>query len=202
MSEDLNIAFDWTAAKARAERALHAIEHGFEPDRAQVAKILRDRAKTLSERGGVERTKAPGVSVLGFGLGSGRYALPLETIAAIDSFERANGVPDMPDAVLGLLSSRGTVWGVYDLSRLLGEGGGEKCDGGYVLYLRKLRRHTALRVDRLDGIDVIEKKNIRSVPGDIRDGARFVSGIADNGARIIDWGRLRAHPLLLEEQTS
>lgn len=115
-----------------------------------------------------------------FLLGPDRYALPLDAVReVVNAPSRFGRVPHAKDALRGVMTLRGRVVPVADLSLLLAEGSptapvGPEA-GGKVVLLELSRRELGLLVTDVAGIEDLDK------PGGQARTSRLVRGVARLG---------------------
>jgi len=122
--------------------------------------------------------------VLRFRLGEGGYALDIQHVREIRSFELPTRVPGSNDEMRGVIDLRGTVVPVIDLRRRLGLQ--PECDGGAVVVAELHGRLAGLVVDAVDDVHDLQPSQLRPVPP-LRvqpARARLQALIADEGALV------------------
>jgi purine-binding chemotaxis protein CheW len=109
-----------------------------------------------------------------FRLEKDRYALPLDAVReVVNAPDHYSRVPHAKDSVKGVMTLRGRVVPVIDLSRLLTVG--VQASGGKVVLLELSRRELGLLVSEVEGIESIEKV------GSQARASRVVRGLARVG---------------------
>jgi purine-binding chemotaxis protein CheW len=191
MSEQTK-GIDWEQVKARLLGSQLGLEKALAPDQARTETIFRKRATQLASRR-VRSEQGPAVlRVLTFFVGEERYGVEFADVAELLAFACCSPVPGAPAALLGVINLHGEIQSVVDLGRLMEIPDTALPSAGFVLLLRKGQLRSALRVDRLDKIELLEAKDL-AVPG--ADETRYVRGLAAHRLRLLSTDTILAHPL-------
>lgn len=115
--------------------------------------------------------------VLSFQLGTETYGLEIREVAEILLPRPVTPLPRAPDFILGVVSLRGTVLPVMDLSKRLGLLTATEGRGARIVVLRDQEERVGFWVDRVSGV-------VRFAPGDVEStdfalalDRRFLQGI-------------------------
>jgi purine-binding chemotaxis protein CheW len=132
---------------------------------------LRERAR--SHQGLVE--------LLMFRVGNERFAVELLCVEEAIDLGEPHHVPEMPPAMLGVVTVRDTLTPVFSPDDALGVAAVSK---GAALIFRSNRGRFALAIDDLDDVTTLDLAQLRDAPG--TDGAdSLVLGVARNGGGIV-----------------
>lgn len=102
--------------------------------------------------------------LLVFWVGDEEYAIDILEIQELIKLPVVTPVPRTPDSVLGIISLRGTIVPVLELSRILKLGTREATRTTRVLVLRAEGDPVGLVVDRVTSVVRIERESIEPVP--------------------------------------
>ncbi|MEO9959450.1 MAG: chemotaxis protein CheW, partial [Nisaea sp.] len=119
MNEKIANGIDWRATKARLDRAQRSIETAFLPDMEHTGELLRTRARSLAVRGVRNSGDASHTPVLIFRLMGMHYGIDLGALSRMGEWAAPSPVPGSNAALLGLTTSRGAAWALFDLGRVI-----------------------------------------------------------------------------------
>lgn len=114
---------------------------------------------------------------LAFRLGSEDYLVPVEKVKEVLKLREATPVPHAPEYVPGVVSLRGTVLPVIDLSRRLGIPGGSRDDKSRIIVVGLDDEDAGLIVDRVKGVVRFPPDAVQPAPETLEQGAEFLKGI-------------------------
>ena len=123
----------------------------------KMAVLFRKRASDLAGRKSKELIKERSIPVLVFWIGNERYALNLEDLSGLLSYENCTPVPKSDEMICGVINIQGELHSVIELSLLLGLSAPQQDDKGYIIVLK--RSGVGLRVHRVDQILNLRKKD-------------------------------------------
>src|SRR5436190_5028407 len=132
---------------------------------------LRERARS---RTGI-------VELLMFRVGNERFAVELLCVEEAIDLVEPHHVPEMPPAMLGVITVRSTLTPVFTPDDALGVAAVSK---GAALIFRSTRGRFALAIDDLDDVMTLDLAQLRDAPG-IEGGDSLVLGVARNGNGIV-----------------
>lgn len=115
----MSVALDWDEVHRRLAAAEAAIRDKWEPDRDEVARILRERAKGLATET-ENADPADYLEILEFQLAWERYAIESFHVREVFPLERLTPLPCTPDFVLGIANVRGEMISVVDIKKFFG----------------------------------------------------------------------------------
>jgi purine-binding chemotaxis protein CheW len=134
--------------------------------------------RSLRERA---RSRAGLVELLMFRVGSERFAVELLCVEEAIDLAEPHHVPEMPPAMLGVITVRDTLTPVFSPDDALGVAAVSK---GAALIFRSNRGRFALAIDDVDDVTTLDLAQLRDAPG--IDGAdSLVLGVARNGGGIL-----------------
>ena len=134
--------------------------------------------RSLRERA---RSRAGLVELLMFRVGTERFAVELLCVEEAIDLTEPHHVPEMPPAMLGVITVRDTLTPVFSPDDALGVAAVSK---GAALIFRSNRGRFALAIDDVDDVTTLDLAQLRDAPG--IDGAdSLVLGVARNGGGIL-----------------
>jgi purine-binding chemotaxis protein CheW len=125
---------------------------------AAVPRLLRDRVRARSGRS----------EILLFRVGDERFAIELAAVEEAIDIPPVHHVPEMPPAMLGVITVRGVLTSVYSPAAALGL---SLHDGTSALIFRRGRTRLAVVVDEVDDVTSLDLALLRDAPAlDAGDG--------------------------------
>jgi purine-binding chemotaxis protein CheW len=122
-------------------------------------------ARTLRER---VRARSGVVDLLLFRVAGERFAIDLAAVEEAIDLPPVHHVPEMPPAMLGVITVRGTLTSVYSPGAALGLA---LHDGTSALIFRRGRGRVAIVVDEVDDVATLDLSTLRDAPtADATDG--------------------------------
>jgi len=122
------------------------------------SRSLRERARARSGR----------LEILLVRIGDERFAIDLAAVEVAIDISPVHYVPEMPPAMLGVITVRGTLTSVYSPAAALGL---SLHDGTSALIFRRGRSRLAIVVDEVDDVTSLDLSLLRDAPGlDAGDG--------------------------------
>ena len=134
--------------------------------------------RSLRERA---RARTGHVELLMFRVGSERFAVELLCVEEAIDLGEPHHVPEMPPAMLGVITVRGTLTPVFTPDEALGVAAVTK---GAALIFRSERGRFALAIDDVDDVMTLDLAQLRDAPG-IDTSDSLVLGVARNGSGIV-----------------
>jgi chemotaxis signal transduction protein len=127
------------------------------------------------------RSRTGHVELLMFRVGSERFAVELLCVEEAIDLGQPHHVPEMPSAMLGVITVRGTLTPVFTPDEALGVAAVSK---GAALIFRSDRGRFALAIDDVDDVMTLDLAQLRDAPG-IDGSDSLVLGVARNGSGIV-----------------
>jgi purine-binding chemotaxis protein CheW len=125
---------------------------------AEATSSLRERAR--NRRGSAE--------LLVFAVGHEWFGIDLSAVEEAIDLPRVRHIPEMPPAMLGVITVRSTLTPVYSPAVALGSAAASDASA---LIFRRARGRLAIAVDDVDDVHTVDLAQLRDVPGlDARDG--------------------------------
>ena len=121
------------------------------------------------------------VELLMFRVGNERFAVELLCVEEAIDLGAPHHVPEMPPAMLGVITVRGTLTPVFTPDEALGVAAVSK---GAALIFRSDRGRFALAIDDVDDVMTLDLAQLRDAPG-IDGSDSLVLGVARNGSGIV-----------------
>ncbi len=117
------------------------------------------------------------IEMLSFRLGGEEYAVMVEVVREVLKRRELTMVPNTPDYILGVISLRGTMLPVIDLSIRLGITPGVRDEKSRIIVASPGEEDLGLIVDRVTGVHRIREDEIKPPPENIEHGGEFLRGI-------------------------
>jgi purine-binding chemotaxis protein CheW len=121
------------------------------------------------------------VELLMFRVGNERFAVELLCVEEAIDLGAPHHVPEMPPAMLGVITVRGTLTPVFTPDEALGVAAVSK---GAALIFRSDRGRFALAIDDVDDVMTLDLAQLRDAPG-IDGSDSLMLGVARNGSGIV-----------------
>jgi purine-binding chemotaxis protein CheW len=134
--------------------------------------------RSLRER---VRSRAGLVELLMFRVGTERFAVELLCVEEAIDLAEPHHVPEMPPAMLGVITVRDTLTPVFSPDDALGVAAVSK---GAALIFRSNRGRFALAIDDVDDVMTLDLAQLRDAPG-IDGTDALILGVARNGSGIV-----------------
>ncbi len=173
---------DWQQVRQRLLDTQRAFETSLDPSPERLEEVYRRRAARLALRPAAEAPAATTIPVLIFRLGSERYGMPVEQLAAVIANPVCPPVPTGPPRLAGVINVRGEIRPVWDLAGLLELPQREPAAGRYVLLLRSSAGEVGVQVDRVEQVRTLDSKEWNA-PG---ERFPYVQGITADAVLVLD----------------
>lgn len=136
-----------------------------QPSAAAAAPVPAHAARSLRER---VRARSGHEEILLFRIATERFAIALAAVEEAIDIPPVHHVPEMPSAMLGVITVRGSLTSVYSPGTALGL---SLHDGTSALIFRRGRSRFAVVVDEVDDVTSLDLSLLRDAPGlDAGDG--------------------------------
>jgi purine-binding chemotaxis protein CheW len=189
---------DWQEAHARLDRARRTMESGGDLPREEVARILRDRAKTLAKP--LKETTQPTemVELLVFTLAGERFGIETAHVLEAISLRELIPVPCTPSFVLGVINYRGRILTVLDLRRVLNLPGEDMAAGSKVIAVEAGDGTFGIAADTIAGTLSVPAHKV-APPPEALTGLRLAltSGMTEELMTVLDLDALARTPEIL-----
>jgi len=181
-----NKAIDWQNLRLRLKAESDVLEDAFEPIPVELDIILRERAARLASIERAEIDPRSQTAMLECSTGGERYGIDIQAVLEVIATPKYTPVPGSSEILSGLISRRGQLFTIYDLSRLLTTAVESKRKQGDVILLRHESRHIGIRADTVDRVILIGQSSLIS-HGDASDlFGNFVSNVTRDGLSILN----------------
>jgi purine-binding chemotaxis protein CheW len=110
-------SIDWADVRSRMEAIRLAIERGWKPDPDEKKKILKARAKNLSQEPEEKETVEKYIEVVEFLLSYEKYAIESSYVREIYPLKELTGLPCTPPFILGIVNVHGQIISVIDIKK-------------------------------------------------------------------------------------
>jgi purine-binding chemotaxis protein CheW len=128
--------------------------------------------------------QSPEIELLAFLLRGEEYAVPVADVREVLKMQDLTAVPNAPDYILGVMSLRGTMLPVIDLSQRLDLTPGVRDEKSRIIVVSSGDEDVGLMVDRVRGVFRISADEVKPTPENIEKGAEFLKGIARTDDRL------------------
>ena len=190
---------DWTEVKRRLAAADAAIALAWEPDEAEVARRLKNRAALLARENESEQGTEDSVEVVEFMLDKARYAVESRHVRDIYPLERITSIPCTPDFVLGIVNLRGEILSVIDIMKFIGIPIRSSADFSRLIVLARGDMRFCILADAIVGARAIRKADMQPhLPAPMEAG--HVHGVADGQLVLLDAHELMQDPRLIVKE--
>lgn len=180
-------SIDWQAMHARVRAAMEGLERGFEPDKGEVDRRLRERAERLARAGEAPAAPRDEIRILEFDIGGRRHAVDSRMVREVTASLAPTRVPQAPAWAAGVVHLRGEIVTVLDFSTLTGFAGMAPDDGPLVV-LQEGGRVLALASSAVHGLHPVARSALDPVPATVHGHRRFYLGVTEQGALVLDAG--------------
>ena len=152
-------------AAARGAEQVRAAAPAIVPRAVVAIDAPSSAARSVRER---VRGRSGQLDILLFRVGDERFAVELATIEEAIDIPAIHHVPEMPPAMLGVITIRGMLTSMYSPAAALGL---SLHDGTSALIIRRGRSRVGVVVDEVDDVESLDLSQLRDAPGlDAGDG--------------------------------
>ena len=160
-----------------------------------VNRILKDRAKELSEAPEEEVITEDCIEVVEFVLAYEKYAVESNFIDEVYPMKDFTPVPGTPDFVLGIINLRGKIMSVIDIRKFFDLPVKGLSNLNRVLVVKTPEMELGILSDFILGVGMILKKNIHPpLPTMTGIRSKYLHGITDEGLVILDVIKVLSDP--------
>ncbi len=133
-----------------------------------------------------EEVRRPPLNYISFRVGTEKYAINLMEIKEIIRLREITEVPRAPVFVLGIISLRGIILPVFDLSARLGFATSTPSGKKRIIIVRMMDQCYGLLVDEVFQVVRLEQQSVE-IPPAVLEGTKreFISGIVRQGDRLL-----------------
>lgn len=125
------------------------------------------------------------LQLVGFSVGSDKFAVDISDIHEINRYEHINRMPELPGNVLGVIDLRGAVIPVIDLGGKLGIAGGEITKDTRIIIVGFNGDKIGLLVDAVSEVLRVPDDSLENPPAITRSiGSEYIRGIIRNNGYI------------------
>jgi purine-binding chemotaxis protein CheW len=110
-------SIDWNEIHRRMEKAQLAIERGWSPTPEEKKKILKTRAKKLSQKPEEKETFEKYIEVVEFLLAYEKYAIESSYVREIYPLKELTALPCTPSFVIGIINVHGQIISIIDIKK-------------------------------------------------------------------------------------
>jgi len=115
--QNRRVAIDWGRIRQHLDDARIALEKGWTPDRVEIERILKARAKALAREPAKTNARDQTVEIVEFILGYETYIIEAQYVREVYPLENLTPLPCTPAFVLGVVNVRGEILSVIDLKK-------------------------------------------------------------------------------------
>jgi chemotaxis signal transduction protein len=190
-------SINWGNVHARLRASEIALQEALSATPQRIEAAYRERAARLANQLRQLKPASPGTPALIFRLSGERYAIQLKDVAEVLPCVRCMSVPGAPAEFLGVISVRGELRSVLNLSAALGVSRNDRSGDGLVLMVRHQGQGIGLNVDAIE--------EVRNLQLDVMTGfnqGRFVKGMVSGTLMLLDAEKLLAEVVSKEESSN
>lgn len=182
---------DWSAIRARMERAEAAVQEALNPSPERARAIMDARARALSQVPAPARPPGARVDVVEFGLGKERYAIEARFVREIVRLTDYTPVPGTPEFIVGVTNLRGVVLAVVDLRRFFNVPPKGMTDLSRVIVLGTAQIEFGILADEAYGQIELAAGDILAPPGEVSGiGRAYLRGVTREALIVLDGAAL------------
>jgi purine-binding chemotaxis protein CheW len=160
-----------------------------------VNRILKDRAKELSEVPAEEIITEDCIEVVEFVLAYEKYAVESNFIDEVYPMKDFTSIPGTPDFVLGIINLRGKIMSVIDIRKFFDLPVKGLSNLNRVLVVKTPEMELGILSDFILGVRTILKKNIHPpLPTMTGIRSKYLHGVTDEGLVILDVIKVLSDP--------
>ena len=134
------------------------------PAGERLARFLAEAGKKRDTRAPVVETTSDQIELLTFIIGTERYAIEIDSIAAIVMPQPYTRVPNADAAVIGIMSLRGTIVTMVDVRRRLRQAASDRSADHRIIVVRRGADILGFEVDRVLRVVDVDRATIESPP--------------------------------------
>jgi purine-binding chemotaxis protein CheW len=190
----MRATIDWAGVKARLRASENALQEALSATPQRIDAAYRERAFRLAKTLIQKKHASPSTPAVIFRLGEERYAILLKDVVEVLQRTRCTPVPGAPAQFLGVISVRGELRSVLNLSAVLGVSRSDSSGDGFVLMLSYQGQGIGLNVD---AIEEMRELRLEEMTGAYQ--ARFVKGIIQGTLMVLDTERMLAEVVSKQE---
>jgi len=178
---------DWSAIRARLERAEAGLEEALKPSPERAKAIMDERARILSQVTASTRTPGTSMDAIEFGLGKEHYAIEVAYVREVVRLVDYTVVPGVPEYIVGVTNLRGTVLPIVDLRRFFSVATTGPSDQSRIIVLGAERVEFGVLADEAHGQLALGADDILASPGDLPEiGRPYLRGVTRDAVIILD----------------
>ncbi|MDD5242753.1 MAG: chemotaxis protein CheW [Syntrophorhabdaceae bacterium] len=184
-------SIDWRQVHSRVETARLAMEQGCAKTQEEKIKILKERARTLSQEREEKETDTGYIDVVAFSLAYEEYAIESFYVREVYPMKELTPVPGTPPFVLGIINVRGQILSVIDIKKFFDLPEKGLTDLNKVIIIRDDSMEFGILADVVLGTRHIMLSEIQqSLPGFTGIRAQYLKGVTRGRAAVLDAGKL------------
>jgi len=182
---------DWRQVRDRIETARLALEEGSGKTREETIRILKVRARTLSQERKEEDPDAEYIEVVEFNLAYEGYAIESSYVREIYPIKEFTPVPGTPPFVAGIINVRGQILSVIDIKKFFDLPEKGLTDLNKVIIIHDNTMEFGILADVVLGTRRIMLGEIQqSLPGFTEIRAHYLKGVTRERVIILDAEKL------------
>jgi chemotaxis signal transduction protein len=186
-------SIQWDNVRARLRASENALQDALTATPQRIEAAYRERAIRLAEQL-TQQSLSPSTPAVIFRLGEERYAIPLKDVVEVLPCDHCAPVPGAPVQFLGVISLRGELRSVLNLSAALGVSRSNGSSDAFVLMVRHQGQGIGLSVDTIEEVRDLELEEMTGVHQ-----SRFVKGIISGTLMVLDAEKMLADIASKEE---
>ncbi len=194
-------AIDWREVEQRLRAADAAIERVWAPDQAETKRVLKERARALSQEP-ASREVIGYLEVVEFLLAYETYAIEPRYVREVYPLENLTPLPCTPVFVLGIVNVRGEMFSVIDIRKFFDLPGKGLTDLNKLIVLDSGDMRFGILADAIAGVRHIPVAEIQpSLPTLTGIREQYLKGVTPDRTVILDAEKLLADErIIVQEQ--
>ena len=184
---------EWSAIRARLERAEAGLAEALEPSPERGKAIMDERARLLSQESAPALAPGASIGVIEFGLGKEHYAIEVAFVREVVRLVHYTVVPGVPEYIVGVTNLRGLVLPIVDLRRFFNIATKGLSDQSRVIVLGAGQVEFGVLADEAYGQLELGADDILTPPGELPGiGRSYLRGVTRDAVVILNGATLIA----------
>jgi len=187
-NDDVNSTeIDWEQVHRRLNKSKAVIEQGFLVDTEEKSKILKQRARLLSQESARVEEEDSQLEVVEFVLAYENYAIESEYISEVYQLKEFTPMPCTPNFVLGIINVRGRIVSIIDLKIFFGLPEKGIADFNKIIIISSNLNEFGVVADSITGVRSIPISAIQpSLPTLTGANEEYLKGVLEDRIAVLD----------------
>ncbi|MEW6730094.1 MAG: chemotaxis protein CheW [Acidobacteriota bacterium] len=189
-------SFNWEQLREKMAKLSNALNAKL--DEAALAATLAERADQLANSVDIVQYEQT-ADVLIFELAQEQYAIDTSYVSEVVPLKLLTHVPGAPDFILGVVSRRGEIVSVIDLSRFMHIVNESSCQ--HLIFVESQATQVGFAVHNLKEITRLARDTVQALPSQLSgEQAQYLSGVTLTGVALLNVPELLANERLNIDQ--